>query len=709
MSGNSFPSVAPPIVSSLPNWFARASKAAESGFNNDTICFWGDSTTATCGGWFGACPLPVTTPTFGSARFVMLHQKTGENLAGTRILNFGNTGAALATALQEPSAAAFNITRLLSASQQIYWPAANPPVAGDTITIGGTVWTWIANGATPSGNQMALGTSFGGSITNLVAALTASTDAQTARNNYASRSSNYDVSYALDIWSKVAGPAGSGQAIACSTTGAQINGTPVLQVPGLIVMCWGINDVRTGTTTQAQLVALLSKAINRVRAVLPATDIVLWGPNSFLTDDPTGAGLVTPSANAQAYTTLLYGAYEQLKNVWPNVLVLQKQDIFGKSCFTYAASGGAGQSWMSDQLHPTPGAQTQMADWLAPLIGFKKPFSPQRANLARLAKPAAPYTIYSREVEDTAFYTTIGQGLWVGQGNVSGQDYLDFYLPGARYKEILPGDVVQMGAGGPVFQFPLTATAYDLNTTTTRLGSLGTGLLPVISGGMVTVFRPNFDWDATVQSYMQQANAYPYRRRFYAAAAGSGYLRLYPLAQNTRDPANLAINAATDVVVVPGIGAITGYQAYQFTGTANWQIALSGTDFTAIKNGYVWVFSPFPSREVMENAFEPMRLNIVGLTSNVTKVLSIAARGAGKVNKVYCTLGTAGTTDLTVTLKVNGTTVVTFTITANHLGLSSTSWAAGASFWIFQGQTIEWDLSGGTGCADLAIVLDVGG
>ena len=197
MSGNVLPAAAPPIVASLPNWFARASKTAESGFNNDTICFWGDSTTATCLNFFGAAPLPVTAPTPNAARFVNFHQKSGEALAGTRILNFGNTGATLAAALTEPSAAVFNVTRVLSANQQITWPAASPPAAGDTVTIGGVVFTFVASGAT--GNQVNIGADFGTTINNPQAALNTSTDPTVSKNKYASRASNYDVSYALDI------------------------------------------------------------------------------------------------------------------------------------------------------------------------------------------------------------------------------------------------------------------------------------------------------------------------------------------------------------------------------------------------------------------------------------------------------------------------------------------------------------------------------
>ena len=116
MSGNVFPAVVPPVVAGLPNWLSRASKTTESGFNNDLICFWGDSTTATALNFFGGCPLPVTYPTFSGARFVNFHQKSGEALAGTRIVNFGNTGATLAVSMNEPSGAVFNITRALAAN-----------------------------------------------------------------------------------------------------------------------------------------------------------------------------------------------------------------------------------------------------------------------------------------------------------------------------------------------------------------------------------------------------------------------------------------------------------------------------------------------------------------------------------------------------------------------------------------------------------------
>ena len=187
-----------------------------------------------------------------------------------------------------------------------------------------------------------------------------------------------------------------------------IYGTPVLAMPDLMVICFGINDVRQGLTSQAQLIALLKQAVNRIRGVLPTTDLVLWGPNAFLTDDPDERRpRSTPIGNAQAYSTILYSAHAALKNLWPNVLVVQKQDFFGKTCVTYASAGGA-SGWMTDQMHPSLPAQNAEADWLAPLIGFVQPFNPQRAipgAHGRGLRGLMPYAVYPRRGGGPGYYT----------------------------------------------------------------------------------------------------------------------------------------------------------------------------------------------------------------------------------------------------------------------------------------------------------------
>ena len=563
---------------------------------------------------------------------------------------------------------------------------------------------------------MALGTTLAASIANLATALNASASAQTAKNRYNGANTAFsDGSSNLDIWSKTVGPAGAGQAVACSTAGAVIYGTPVLALPDLMVICFGINDVRQGATSQAQLVALLKQAVNRIRGVLPTTDIVLWGPNAFLTDDPTerGPGHATVAGQAaQAYSTILYNAYAALKNVWPNVLVVQKQDLFGKTCVTYAAAGGA-SGWMTDQIHPSLPAQIAEADWLAPLIGFVQPFNPQRAALARTAAATAgvmPYTIYPREVEDPATYTPVASGLWLGQGTVSSQDYVDILFPGPRSKEVMFGDVVAMGKGGTVFPIPTTCTITNLNSTTAAarqsrhrapardLGRHDHDLPPQLRVGRHGPELPAAARDLSLPAALLRGGG----GQWLSAALHANQQQR----PRTRPASNSV--SANDVILCPGIGAITGFTFNAFL--QYWQVNKTGTDFTALQNKYCWVVSTVPKREVQESAWEPMRLHIVGtLTSGPSVVKSIAARGAGKVNRVYALLGTAGTSATTVVLKVNGATVVTFVFNIGQTQIGTTTWATPSYFSIVQGQSIEWDITAGTGAADLALVCDVGG
>jgi lysophospholipase L1-like esterase len=133
--------------------------------------------------------------------------------------------------------------------------------------------------------------------------------------------------------------------------------------PDLIVMCWGINDVRLGLTTQPQLVALLTQAVNAIRAALPRCDIVLWGPNAFQSDDNGSTGFVSPLASAQTYTDILYNAYAALVGTWPNVIVVQKQDTLGQTCVPHATA-----TWMTDILHPNTTGQKLTLDALIPAI-----------------------------------------------------------------------------------------------------------------------------------------------------------------------------------------------------------------------------------------------------------------------------------------------------------------------------------------------------
>lgn len=131
----------------------------------------------------------------------------------------------------------------------------------------------------------------------------------------------------------------------------------------LYVISYGINDVRLGSTTEDQLVQMLIDTVNQIRSSLPNADVVLRMPNSLLSEDVSGMGFVQPNANAQAYTDILRNSYLRLENQWPNVVVLDTQDlVFGTQALPSSPL-------MFDQLHPSAMGQVLLARALVDVIG----------------------------------------------------------------------------------------------------------------------------------------------------------------------------------------------------------------------------------------------------------------------------------------------------------------------------------------------------
>jgi len=130
----------------------------------------------------------------------------------------------------------------------------------------------------------------------------------------------------------------------------------------LYVISYGINDVRLGNTSEDQLAAMLTDAVNKIRAAVPAADIVLRMPNSLLSQDINGYHYVNPNSSAQAYSTLLRNAYLRLDDQWPNVVVLDTQQlVFGTESLPTSL-------FMADQLHPSAVGYIMLADALVGAI-----------------------------------------------------------------------------------------------------------------------------------------------------------------------------------------------------------------------------------------------------------------------------------------------------------------------------------------------------
>lgn len=180
-----------------------------------------------------------------------------------------------------------------------------------------------------------------------------------------------------------------------------VGGNGILQrlgaAPGVLVLCFGINDMRQGLKTRAELVSMIDAAIYATLngtvagatytspmgagtaftwpatiAANPDARIVLWGPNS-LTTDGNGAGYVTLTGRfatgytlaqaAQAITDDLREAYEAFRDDPRVFRLVQKQDDFGRTSRTVAESG-----LMQDILHPNARGQVLSARQIAAVL-----------------------------------------------------------------------------------------------------------------------------------------------------------------------------------------------------------------------------------------------------------------------------------------------------------------------------------------------------
>lgn len=176
-----------------------------------------------------------------------------------------------------------------------------------------------------------------------------------------------------------------------ATTGYNYNQL-VADAPDLIVLSFGINDVRLGATSFSGLRALLVTAIERLRADLPNADVLLRMPNTLLSANVSSlnlvqnsGGTINPTGLAQTYSTLLRDVYLSLQGVWSHVAVADVQgNVFG-------TQSTASSPLMADQLHPSPrtsaigtgatatprdGGFVAIADYLAGVIGNKRGSSP---------------------------------------------------------------------------------------------------------------------------------------------------------------------------------------------------------------------------------------------------------------------------------------------------------------------------------------------
>ncbi len=246
--------------------------------------------------------------------------------------------------------------------------------------------------------------------------------------------------------------------------------------PDLLIICFGINDVRTGGVTASALAASITTAVNLVKANRPNCDIVLWTPNSFLSTDPGSTGYVVPLASAQAYTDVMWNAYNSLVGAFANVVSLDKQQVFGRVCQPTS-------TLMNDVIHPSNDGQR---DALRPLLDLVIPPPPpidlSASAAAWASNPNNPWTVYSRALEDTRYATLVTPCLITNYTDLGAEVLLYF---GAAFlgAPIAPDDF----AGG---RFIWTPNGVYTLTGDEGRGTIGDGV-QLYSGVSKAAFPPN--------------------------------------------------------------------------------------------------------------------------------------------------------------------------------------------------------------------------
>jgi len=214
--------------------------------------------------------------------------------------------------------------------------------------------------------------------------------------------------------------------------------------PDLIVTSWGLNDVRLGTTTLAQLIARHEQLITLIKTNLPNADIILRMPNS-LTTTVVGTDFVDVITH-QAASDMLRECYLYFVDRYPNVLVI---DFMARTFGTVALPTSP---FMLDELHPNGQGYTEIARIIAQTAAHTPVWAvgPKGNALAHRFRAVCKVS-------------TAGNGFFdiTPLPNASGDTSLSSVWP-ARWP-IAPTDTIYFNGYGPLL---LTGATFGSQTTT---------------------------------------------------------------------------------------------------------------------------------------------------------------------------------------------------------------------------------------------------
>ena len=630
---------------------------------------------------------------------------TGDALSGVTILDFGTNGQTGAAFLSGRGSGTSTSTLTSSASG-----TTTTIVTANVTGIGVSTILTSATGTAGNIGQVRTVTATSGSGPYTVTVSPAFTSATTSGDTF---------SFANKNWTAV-----------------------VAAAPDLIVLSFGINDVRQGATTQAQLTTTLTSIINFLRTDLPNCDIILRVPNALAQEDlglhyvtTSGAVIVDQATNAngavaQDYSDRIWGAYKSLEGKFPNVAFLDVQNAISgrKSPLTVASSG------MADQLHPGTNVYRSIAFAIASIASLPNvntplnslnsapyTYSQSQADRAYNVYSAmtgsawTPWLTYPRVLEDASQFDFIAEGrlasaptatsFSIGGGNTG------IWGNGFNASKIQSGDLFLFYEDNYVWQ---TASAGGFNpgstgsnaTTSSIIIAYTSGQNPATSGtkGIVRIFRRKFQGDATLAYYAQATGTYPNIWRAKVIAAGNGYLYL-----GSTD-GNVKTLKTGDIIVAPGqtpytVGGDTinysaGYP--QMTGSATNFTTWSGVTGLYVMSARV-ADTQLKPQEILKFNTTPGTVLAVSATSIVKQIVA----RPGRYNTVFAKLGTAGTGGNTiVTISRGGAVVLTLTF-ATASTTPTLTWASGSSFYVTPLDVMSAEVTTITGTpSDLTVTLD---
>lgn len=358
----------------------------------------------------------------------------------------------------------------------------------------------------------------------------------------------------------------------------------IAAAPNLVILSYGINDVRLGNRTKAQVQADLITAVSTILAALPTCDVVLRMPNSFLTTDVGGNGYVVPNGSAQAYSTILKDAYRALARNWPNVVLYDAQaTVFPETCqATYL--------YNADQLHPNEAGYEKIYDELIKIAVPNNPVNVNRAVNKGFADHAQSVSFGGAhltypDVVLNGDYTLVTRGRWASQGS----GFLRFTAEDALNSigRISMGDIVVQNSQA-AFAMP-SGSAVTASAANVQLGTLGSGNPTYAqTGGYVEVWRPKYSTALGLKDYVGNAT-YQAQRRVIVATSGNTFTRIQEMPGES--PITEWFFQPTDILYTPSVGATTLTSASFSRSGAQIQINKSGIDWTADANTIGFLFA----------------------------------------------------------------------------------------------------------------------